>query len=71
MWGNDVERLSKALELLGVTQNTPSHITHILLTNIMSLAGLNNDSELEAACKCEMLKIQQQNKSKTQELKRR
>lgn len=31
-----MERLTKALELLGVTEKTPNHVTHKLLINLRS-----------------------------------
>lgn len=57
-----MERLNSALQLLGVTDKTPLHVTHSLLGNILQLAVANGDSELEFACKEQMNEIQRATK---------
>lgn len=58
-----MERLNEALKLVGITEKTPSHVTHNLLLNIFSLAVSNADSELETACDSMMKSIRPENHS--------
>ncbi len=56
-----MDRLNDALNLVGITEKTPSHVIHNLLTNILAVAILNSDGELETACESMMKSIQQAN----------
>ena len=61
----ELTRLTKALELLGVTNKTPTHVIHSFLFNIYSLAKLNGDDGLAEVCKTQMKEIQQISKQST------
>lgn len=56
-----MDRLNSALKLVGITENTPSHIIYNLLSNILAVAMSNSDSELERACESMLNSIQQAN----------
>jgi len=49
-----MERLQKALELLGYNQGQLPHIRHNLLSAIHVFAAQQNDDALEQACEAEM-----------------
>jgi len=60
-----MERLNKALELLGVEQAHPSHWRHVLLMAIQSFAFASGDEGLAQACEANMGAIRASNSGAT------
>ncbi|NOI32041.1 hypothetical protein [Vibrio coralliilyticus] len=57
------QKLPTALRCIGITEETPNHVTYLVLEQINNVAILNGDSELELACESMIKSIQQVNES--------
>jgi len=53
--------LDHALNSLGVTEKTPSHVLYALLIDIQAIAVSNKNNNLESACERKMKQIQESN----------